>query len=141
LDNFLNRWKKADQKQAIINELEEAGVLFHPLAEKVGKDFGPFDLICHVVYDQPPLTRKERAENVKKRNYFTKYGDKAREILNALLDKYADEGIENIEDMNVLRLQPINQHGTLVEIINIFGGKEKYRQAIYELEEQLYEVA
>ena len=141
LDNFLNRWKKADQKQAIINELEEAGVLFNPLAEDVGKDFGPFDLICHVVYDQPPLTRKERAENVKKRNYFTKYGDKAREILNALLDKYADEGIENIEDMNVLRLRPINQHGTLVEIINIFGGKEKYQQAIQELEEQLYEVA
>ena len=141
LDNFLNRWKKADQKQAIINELEEAGVLFNPLAEDVGKDFGPFDLICHVVYDQPPLTRKERAENVKKRNYFTKYGDKAREILNALLDKYADEGIENIEDMNVLRLQPINQHGTLVEIINFFGGKEKYHQAIQELEEQLYEVA
>jgi len=141
LDNFLNRWKKADQKQAIIKELEEAGVLFDPLLEEVGKGFGPFDLICHVVYDQPPLTRKERAENVKKRNYFTKYGDKAREILNALIDKYADEGIENIEDMNVLRLQPINQHGTLVEIINIFGGKEKYQQAIQELEEQLYEVA
>ncbi|MCP4681590.1 MAG: restriction endonuclease, partial [Desulfobacterales bacterium] len=141
LDAFLNRWKKADQKQAIIDELEEAGVLFDPLANEVGKDFGPFDLICHVVYGRPPLSRKERAENVKKQDYFTKYGDKARQVLNALLDKFADEGIENIEDMNVLRLQPINEHGTPVEIVKSFGGKDKYLRAIRELEEEIYKVA
>ena len=138
MDDFLKRWNEADQKQAIIEELEEAGVLFEPLSEAVGRDFGPFDLICHVAYDQPPLTRKERAENVKKRNYFTQYGDKARLVLDALLDKYADEGIEDVESMNVLRLPPINRHGTPVEIIKAFGGKENYQQAIKELEKQLY---
>ena len=93
------------------------------------------------VFDQQPLTRKERAENVKKRNYFAKYGDKARAVLDALLDKYADEGIENIESMNVLKLKPINQHGTPMEIIESFGGKEHYLHAIKELEEQLYRAA
>ena len=99
MDAFLKRWKEADRKKAVIEELEEQGVLFEPLADEVGKDFGPFDLICHVAYGQPPLTRRERAENVKKRNYFTKYGEKARLVLEGLLDKYADEGIENIEDI------------------------------------------
>jgi type I restriction enzyme R subunit len=141
LDRFLNRWNKAEQKQAIIKELEEAGVLFEPLSDVVGKDFGIFDLVCHVVYDQPPLTRKERAENVKKRNYFTKYSEKARDVLNALLDKYADEGIENVESMNVLKLQPINQHGTPIEIIKSFGGKKQYFEALRELEDQLYRAA
>ena len=111
------------------------------MADAVGKDFGIFDLICHFVYDQPPLTRKERAENVKKRNYFTKYGEKARNVLNGLLDKYADEGIKNIESMNVLKLQPINQLGTPVEIIKSFGGKKQYLNALKELEELLYRVA
>jgi len=141
LDQFLKRWNEADRKQAIIEELEEAGVLFDPLAEAVGKDFGPFDLICHVAFDRPPLTRKERAEQVRKRDYFAKYGDEARAVLNALLDKYADEGIENIESMNVLRLQPLNAHGTPVEIINRFGGKDQYQQALLELEAHLYEAA
>ncbi|MFP4446553.1 MAG: EcoAI/FtnUII family type I restriction enzme subunit R [Desulfosudaceae bacterium] len=141
LDDFLNQWRRADRKQAIINELEEAGVLFDPLAEDVGKDFGPFDLICHVAFGQPPLTRRERADNVKKQNYFTRYGETARQVINALLDKYADEGIENIEDMDVLRLQPINNYGTMVEIIDSFGGKDQYQQALKELESHLYDVA
>jgi len=141
LDHFLKRWNMADRKQAIIEELEEAGVLFDPLAEAVGRDFGPFDLICHVAFDRPPLTRRERSEQVKKRDYFAKYGDETRAVLNALLDKYADEGIENIESMNVLRLQPINQHGTPVEIIEHFGGKDQYQQALRELEAHLYEAA
>jgi type I restriction enzyme R subunit len=141
LDQFLKRWNEADRKQAIIEELEEAGVLFDPLAEAVGKDFGPFDLICHVAFDRPPLTRKERAEQVKKRDYFAKYGDEARAVLNSLLDKYADEGIENIESMNVLRLQPLNSHGTPVEIIHRFGGKDQYKEALRELEAHLYEAA
>jgi len=141
LDDFLRRWDSASKKQAIIQELEELGVLFEPLADEVGKDFGPFDLICHVAYGQPPLTRKERAENVKKRNYFAKYEEKARLVLASLLDKYADEGVENMEDINVLKLQPINQHGTPIEIIKSFGGKDKYFEALKELEGQIYKIA
>ena len=141
LDVFLKKWKEAERKQAIIEELEEAGVLLEALAEEVGKDYGPFDLICHIAFDKPPLTRKERAEQVKKRNYFTKYGDTAREVLNTLLDKYADEGIINIEDMNVLKIQPFDRFGTPIEIINSFGGREQYLKALHELEEQLYAVA
>jgi type I restriction enzyme R subunit len=141
LDAFLKRWNQADRKKAVIEELEEQGVLFEPLADEVGKDFGPFDLICHVAYGQPPLTRRERAENVKKRNYFTKYGEKARQVLEGLLDKYADEGIENIEDINVLMLQPLNQYGRPLEIVKSFGGKDKYLEALHDLEAQLYSVA
>ena len=141
LDDFLRRWDSASKKQAIIQELEEQGVLFEPLADEVGKDFGPFDLICHVAYGQPPLTRKERAENVKKRNYFVKYEEKARLVLESLLDKYADERVENIEDISVLKLQPINKHGTPIEIIKSFGGKEKYLEALKELENQIYKIA
>ena len=141
LDDFLRRWDSASKKQAIIRELEEQGVLFEPLADEVGKDFGPFDLICHVAYGQPPLTRKERAENVKKRNYFAKYEEKARLVLESLLDKYADEGVENIEDISVLKLQPINKHGTPIEIIKNFDGKEKYLEALKELEDQIYKIA
>lgn len=97
LDDFLQKWTAAEQKEAIVAELEENGVLFAELADLVGKDFDPFDLVCHVAFDQPPLTRRERAENVKKRNYFAKYGEQARAVLEALLEKYADEGIETIE--------------------------------------------
>lgn len=100
-----------------------------------------FDLICHVAYDQPPLTRKERANNVKKRNYFTKYGDQAKKVLEALLDKYADEGITNIESIEVLRVNPFDKFGSPLEIINEFGSKEKYLQAVKELENELYKLA
>jgi type I restriction enzyme R subunit len=89
----------------------------------------------------PALTRRERAEQVKKRNYFTKYGDKARDVLNALLDKYASEGIENIEELSVLKVDPFNNLGTPAEIINFFGNKESYLNAIRELEQELYKVA
>ncbi|MCX9011628.1 MAG: DEAD/DEAH box helicase family protein [Candidatus Methanoperedens sp.] len=138
LDSFLNRWSKAQKKNLIIQELEGQGLLLHALEEEVGRDFDPFDLICHVVYDQPPLSRKERAEAVRKRNYFARYGDKARAVLNALLDKYADEGVENIESMEVLKIQPLDRFGTPLEIINIFGGKDKYLAALRGLETQIY---
>ncbi|MCP4263320.1 MAG: DEAD/DEAH box helicase family protein [Planctomycetes bacterium] len=141
LDEFLTRWTTAEKKQAVIQELQQQGVLFEALADEVGKDLDPFDMICHVVFGQPPLTRRERAENVKKRNYFTKYSEQARNVLNALLDKYADTGIENIESMNVLKVQPVNKFGTPLEIIEFFGSKDKYLQAIKELEEQLYTAA
>ncbi len=141
LDDFLIRWNAAEQKQAIIEELEQQGILLAALADEVGKDFDPFDLICHVAFDQPPLTRRERAENVRKRDYFAKYGEQARAVLEALLDKYADEGIQHVEDMGVLNVQPINQFGTPVEIIKLFGGKEAYLAAVKELQSLLYKTA
>ena len=97
-----------------------------------------FDLICHAAFDQPPLTRAERAGNVKKRNYFAKYGAQARLVLEALLEKYADEGIENIEDMQILQVNPLNQFGSPLEIVKLFGGKEQYLQALAELEYEIY---
>jgi type I restriction enzyme R subunit len=138
LDEFLNSWNKADRKEAIVKELEEQGVLVGALEEAVDKKLDLFDLICHTAFDAPPLTRKERANNVKKRNYFTKFGDKARLVLEALLDKYADGGLENLESMEVLKVDPFDQLGTAVEIIKSFGGKEKYLSAIRELETEIY---
>jgi type I restriction enzyme R subunit len=138
LDQFIKRWSAADKKLAVIEELEQQGVLLEPLAEEVGKDYDAFDLICHVAFDQPPLSRKERAEAVKKRDVFTQYGEQARKVLAALLDKYADTGIENIEDIKVLQLAPFNQLGTAPELVNAFGGKSGYLQAIHTLETALY---
>ncbi|NMC41854.1 MAG: DEAD/DEAH box helicase family protein [Bacteroidales bacterium] len=141
LDDFLNKWNSADRKAAIIAELAEQGVMVEALYEAVDRQVDLFDLICHVAYDQPPLTRKERANNVKKRNYFTKYGDQARKVLDALLDKYADQGIENIENIQILTVPPINELGTVTEIIKAFGSREEFEKAIKELENELYRVA
>lgn len=141
LDDFLNRWKSSDRKEAIIAELVEQGVMVDALYEAVDKQVDLFDLICHVAYDQLPLTRKERANNVKKRNYFTKYGDQARKVLEALLDKYADQGIENIENIQILTVPPINEFGSVTEIIKAFGSREEYEKAIKELENELYKAA
>lgn len=139
LDEFINKWNSTNKKAAIIEELEEYGIELPKLAQEVGKDYGDFDLICHIAYDQPPLTRAERANNVKKRNYFTKYGGKARAVLEALLDKYADEGITSIENPKILRLRPFDGMGTPVEIINeVFGGKQNFDNAIQELEQEIY---
>ena len=124
LDDFLARWNSSHKKKAIIEELESHGVILENLMAEVKKDLDVFDLICHIAWDKPALTRKERADNVKKRNYFTKYGEKARMIIDALLDKYASEGIENIEDMSVLRIEPFNQIGTPAEIVKIFRREE-----------------
>lgn len=141
LDDFLNKWKGSDRKEVIIAELVEQGVMVEALYEAVDKQVDLFDLICHVAYDQPPMTRKERANNVKKRNYFTKYGDQVRKVLEALLDKYADQGIENMENITILTVPPINELGSVTEIIKIFGSREQYDQAIKELENELYKVA
>ncbi|MNR48273.1 hypothetical protein D3C85_1674960 [compost metagenome] len=109
--------------------------------DAVDKQVDLFDLTCHVAYDQPPLTRKERADNVKKRNYFTKYGDQARKVLETLLDKYADEGVENIESIEVLRVKPFDDFGSPLEIIKEFGSKRNYLEAVKELETELYRKA
>tara|TARA_R100001143_G_scaffold58599_1_gene56579 strand:+ start:1937 stop:4285 length:2349 start_codon:yes stop_codon:yes gene_type:complete len=139
LDDFLSKWNNTKKKESIIRELEEYGITLDNLAEEVGKDYGDFDLICHIAWDMPPLTRKERANKVKKRNYFTKYGEQARAVLESLLDKYADEGITTIESPRVLKLKPFDRMGTPMEIINnAFGGKEEYERAVQELEQEIY---
>lgn len=139
MSDFLAAWNEADRKQAIVDELEKRGVFFDDLCDEVGKDLDPFDMILHIVFDQPPLTRKERAENVRKRNYFTKYGKQAAEILDALLTKYADSGLSDLENVDVLKVDPIKQYGTQVYIVNtIFGGIAKFREAIRELERAIY---
>lgn len=106
--------------------------------QKTGKDLSVFDLICHVTFDMPPLSRKERAENIKKRNYFGKYSEKARAILNAIIDKFADDGIVEIESREILKFQPFDSFGTPIEIVKEFGGIDKYNEAIHELEKELF---
>ena len=141
LDNFLQVWNDSEKKQAIIEELEQQGINFEELKEEIKSDLDIFDLICHIAWDAPALTRKERAENVRKRNYWTKYGEQARKILNALLDKYAENGIENIEDMKILTVEPLKYMGTPTEIVKVFGSKNDYLAALRELENEIYRVA
>lgn len=142
LDDFLNKWNDSDKKETLIRELEETGVPVGDLINSVDKKLDLFDLICHVAFDQPPLTRKERANNVRKRNYFTKYGEQVRQVLEALLDKYADEGIDNIESLDVLNVIPFTDFGSRLQIVKgIFGGKDKYLEAVKELETELYRAA
>lgn len=141
LEQFLTVWNAADKKNVVIKELEEQGVPVDALLEAVNRDCDLFDVICHVAFDQEPLSRKERANNVRKRNYFTQYGEQARKVLNALLDKYADEGIENIESMEVLKVNPVASFGSAIEIVQSFGGKPLYLKAVKELEKQLYQIA
>ena len=141
LDDFLNKWDQADKKQTIIEELTEQGIVFENLKEAINKEMDIFDLICHTAFDQPPLTRAERVNNVKKRDYFTQYGEQARKVLEALLDKYADEGIENIEDMKILQVNPLDQFGSPLEIVKLFGGKKQYLKALTELEQEIYRKA
>jgi type I restriction enzyme R subunit len=139
LSTFLKAWKKADRKQVIIEELGSRGVFLEELAEQVGRDYDAFDLVCHVAFDQPPLTRRERAERVRKRNVFTKHGEKARAVLHALLQKYSDSGIGSVESLEILKVDPLTAFGTPIEIVSLFGGKNQYLAAIRELETQLYQ--
>lgn len=141
LDAFLAQWNKTEKKLVIIDELAENGVLWEALREETKKDLDPFDLVCHIAFDQPPLTRKERAMEVRKRNYFGKYGEEARKVLEALLDKYENEGIVSIESNEVLRVQPLNEIGTPVQIVKTFGKKEDFEKALQELENEIYNVA
>lgn len=139
LDEFLAAWREGDRKLAILEELAGRGVFLDELAEQFGSDIDPFDLICHVAYDQPALTRRERAANVRKQNLFAKHGEKARAVLEALLDKYADAGLKSVESLEILKVSPLTTFGTPVEIIRIFGGRDKYLDAIHELETHLYQ--
>ena len=134
----MNRWNTTDKKEIIIKELEEQGVLVEALRNAVNREVDLFDLICHVAFEQAPLTRKERANKVKKRDYFTKYGEQARKVLESLLDKYADEGVINLESMDVLKVKPLTDYGSPLEIIKQFGNKARYIEAVKELEQELY---
>ncbi|MHC8400289.1 EcoAI/FtnUII family type I restriction enzme subunit R [Pseudomonas sp. MDT1-17] len=142
LDDFLRRWSDSEQKRAIIEELAVQGVFWEALAEEVqakhGQPLDPFDLICHVAFDQPALSRQERAAQVKKCNYFGKYSGAARQVLEALLDKYADTGIEHIEDIKILQLAPFSHIGAPIELVKAFGGRAGYNKALHELEQTLY---
>ena len=138
LDDFLTRWNAVERKQAIIDELAAEGLPLTVIVDELGKDLDPFDLVCHIAFDAKPLTRRERAENVKKRDVFTKYGGQARAVLGALLDKYADEGILNLDDANVLRIPPLDSLGTPVELVRAFGGKPGFERAVHDLQFALY---
>jgi type I restriction enzyme, R subunit len=144
MTNFLRRWNSAERKQAVLEELAEHGVPLEILQQAVanGSELDVFDLVAHVAFDQKPLTRRERANNVKKRNVFGKYGEQARAVLEALLDKFADHGVQDIEDAKVLELPPFDQFGSKTQIRRgIFGSVEQYTQALHELEQALYDLS
>jgi type I restriction enzyme R subunit len=139
LDEFLKTWTEAEKKRAIIDELETNGVFLEAVREETGQqDLDDFDLICHLAYDKPPLTKKERVENVKKRHYLYQYSDVAQKVIEALLDKYADDGIREIEDRRVLQLKEFAQIGSPLTIVKEFGGIQGYEDAIKELTDELY---
>lgn len=139
LDDFLTAWTKAEQKEIILRELEAHGVFFHELSAEVGRDLDPFDLVCHVAWGKKPLTRGERAEKARKKDYFAKYEGKAREVIDALFAKYADQGITAIDDIGDLKAPPLDVFGTPVEIVDgIFGGRENYLLAVREVQQALY---
>ncbi|WNF04323.1 EcoAI/FtnUII family type I restriction enzme subunit R [Brevibacillus borstelensis] len=138
LDAFLQKWNEAEKKAVVIKELEDKGIFFDELKDEVSKELDPFDLICHIAFDMPPLTRRERANNVKKRNYFAKYGESARQVLEVLLEKYAEEGIENLENLEVLKIPDFHRFGSPIEIVKKFGGKQKFISALKEMEKEIY---
>lgn len=139
LNDFLKRWKSAERKQAIVEELEAEGLPLDAIADELGKNLDPFDLICHVAFDRKPLTRRERAENVRKRDVFSKYGGQARAVLDALLAKYADEGVLNLDDANILRIPPLSTLGTPLQLIKAFGDRQDFKRAVHELQSSLYQ--
>jgi type I restriction enzyme R subunit len=138
LDDFLRSWSSAQRKQAVIDQLAEEGLLLEALAEEVGKDLDPFDLICHVAFDQPPLTRRQRVANARRTDVFTKYGERARAVLEALLQKYQDEGVTDLDDPRILRINPFDAMGTPIELLNAFGGRAGFEQAVHELQSAMY---
>jgi type I restriction enzyme R subunit len=141
LDDFIQKWNDSVKKEELIKELAEHGVLLEALKEEVGQDLDDFDLICHIAFDQPALTRQERANNVRKRNYFTKYSETAQKVLNSLLDKYEQEGIGSIEQGSILNVQPLSQMGSVVELVRAFGKRKDFELAIKELENEIYNIA
>jgi type I restriction enzyme R subunit len=138
LDDFLRRWKAAERKQAIIEELDKEGLPLDLVAHELGADLDPFDLICHIAFDRPPLTRRERAENVRKRDVFSKYGAQARAVLEALLQKYQDEGVTTLDDPRILQIAPFDSMGTPLQLIRQFGTRADFEDAVHDLQSELY---
>ncbi|MBY3390458.1 EcoAI/FtnUII family type I restriction enzme subunit R [Rhizobium laguerreae] len=141
LDDFLRRWKSEGRKDAIVRELAAEGLPLDVIAKELGVDLDPFDLVCHIAFDRRPLTRQERADNVKKRDAFSRYEGKARAVLDVLLAKYADEGVLSLDDTNVLRIPPANTLGTPVELVRAFGGKVAFEQAVHDMQNAIYDDA
>jgi type I restriction enzyme, R subunit len=139
LDDFLKRWKTQQKKQAVLDELAAEGLPIESVAQELGKDLDPFDLICHIAFDAKPLTRRERADGVKKRDAFAKYGPTARAVLEALLDKYADDGLIDFDDPKILKINPFSHMGTEVELMRAFGKKQDYLQAMHDLQAAIYD--
>jgi type I restriction enzyme R subunit len=140
LDAFLRRWKGEERKEVVMEELAEEGLPLQPLMDEVGTDLDPFDLICHIAFDQPPLTRRERADNVRKRDVFTKYGPQARAVLEALLAKYQDEGVVGgLDNVKLLEIPPFNQMGTPFQLIQPFGTKAGFERAVHDMQAALYQ--
>ena len=141
LDNFILRWNEAEYKSQITELLRDYGIDLQALKEEQGMtDVDDFDFICHIAYGQKPLTRRERAENVKKRDIFHKYGPEAQKVLDALLDKYMNEGISQLENRKVLTLDPFRQMGSPASIAKLFGGNQQYFDAVHELEHEIYQI-
>ena len=138
LDDFLRRWKSEERKDALVKELAAEGLPLDMIAKELGIDLDPFDLVCHIAFDRKPLTRQERADNVKKRDVFARYEGKARAVLDVLLSKYADEGVMNLDDTNVLKIPPANTLGTAIELVRAFGGKAAFEQAVHAMQAALY---
>ena len=138
LDDFLNRWNGEERKQAILDEMASEGLPLTEIIQELGRDLDPFDLICHIAFDAKPLTRRERAESVKKRDVFTRHAGQARAVLDALLDKYADDGVLNLNDAKVLRIPPLDSLGTPMELVRAFGGKPGFERAVHDLQSELY---
>jgi type I restriction enzyme R subunit len=139
LEAFLNRWNEAKKKQAIVEELREEGVLLDAVREEIGNnDIDDFDLILHLAYDKKPLTRAERINNVKKRGYLYKYSETAQNILGVLMDKYASDGLKEIEETKILQLEDFKEFGSPMKIVKEFGGKSAYEQAVKELEDEIF---
>ena len=141
LDQFLKKWNAADRKIAIVEELETEGLLLEALADEFGTHIDPFDLILHLAFDQPPMTRKQRADLVRKLNIFEKYGTQAKAVLEALLIKYQDDGETDMTNFRILTLPPLNKLGTPLEIVNWFGSQEKYQEAVKQMQKAIYSEA
>nr|WP_317043896.1 DEAD/DEAH box helicase family protein [Hymenobacter sp. CRA2] len=142
LTDFLARWRTADNPQQLVQELEAHGLLLAELQEQANQpDLDLFDLLCHVAYDQPPLTRRQRAERVRRRDYFERFGAPARQVLDLLLDKYTDEGPAGLESPNVLTLDPLRDLGTPTELVRRFGGSQQFAAALHELRTGLYQAS
>lgn len=141
LDDFLRRWSAADRKKAVVDEIEKEGFPLTQVAEELDKSLDPFDIVCHFAFDASPLTRRERVQSVKKRDVLSKYGERARSVLAALLDKYADEGVLHLDDANLLKIPPISRLGTPIELVGAFGDKPSFERAVFDVQSALYREA